>query len=114
MFDRSHVRTSVPAITLAVAEAALSPDQRRVIRGMLDVLEHIHLEVISTQAEAERLTEVVARMEQPADMAAAHAVAVSQYLDWPILTLDLRRWETVKAHLPWPVELVEIADPEKP
>ncbi|MGR6922303.1 hypothetical protein ACU635_49315 [[Actinomadura] parvosata] len=109
-FDRGRVRTDVPLITLAVVEAALSPEQRRVLRGMIDVLEHVHVESVSTQTEAERLAEVVARMEQPADMAAAHVVAVSHHLDWPALTADAGRWDAVKAHLPWRVELLELAD----
>ncbi|MEW9548153.1 hypothetical protein [Nonomuraea sp. NPDC050783] len=109
-FDRAHVRVSVPVITLATAEAALSPDQRLVLRGLTDVLEHLSLEPVAAHTEAVRLAEVTARMEQPADMAAAHAVAVSQHLDWPVLTTDAGRWDTIKAHLPWRVELVEISD----
>ncbi|WP_188189958.1 hypothetical protein [Nonomuraea sp. SYSU D8015] len=109
-FDRAHVRTSVPFITLAAAEAVLSPDQRLVVRGVIDVLEHVHVDPVAAHTEAARLAEVVARMEQPADMAAAHVVAVSQHLDWPVLTADAGRWDTIKAHLPWQVELVEISD----
>ncbi|MFI7703267.1 hypothetical protein [Nonomuraea sp. NPDC049480] len=109
-FDRASVRTSVPFITLVAAEAVLSPDQRLVVRGVIDFLEHVYVDPIAAHTEAVRLTEVVSRMEQPADMAAAHVVAVSQHLDWPVLTADASRWDTIKAHLPWQIELVEIAD----
>ncbi|MGA5758058.1 hypothetical protein [Nonomuraea bangladeshensis] len=108
-FDRAHVRTSVPVIAFATAEAALSPDQRLVLRGLTDILEHLSLEPVAAHTEAVRLAEVTARMEPPADMAAAHVIAVSQHLDWPVLTADAGRWDTVKAHLPWRVDLVEIA-----
>ncbi|GII77588.1 hypothetical protein Sru01_25700 [Sphaerisporangium rufum] len=110
MLDQGRVRTGVPAIALATAEAMLSPDQRRLIRGMMEALENIHLEVIASAAEAERLSEVLAQMEQPPDMAAAHTIAVAQHLDWPILTMSTPRWEAVKAHLPWRLELVHIHD----
>ncbi|MEV0584508.1 hypothetical protein [Nonomuraea sp. NPDC050310] len=112
IFNQSDTRTSVPAITLAVAEASLSPDQRRVVRGMIDALDNVELALVSTQDEAARLSEVVARMTPPADMAAAHAIAVSQYLDWPILTMSRKRWAPVVTELPWRIELVEIRDPE--
>ncbi|MEN3540902.1 hypothetical protein AAH991_37715 [Microbispora sp. ZYX-F-249] len=43
-------------------------------------------------------------------MAAAHAVAVARYLASPVLAADLERWEPVRAHLPWRVDIFEIGD----
>ena len=47
--------------------------------------------------------------ERP-DLPAAHAVALARHLEWPILTADLKRWEAVRASLPWHIRLVEIAE----
>ncbi|MFI1914617.1 hypothetical protein [Nocardia sp. NPDC020380] len=110
----SHdTRLSIPAVTLALAQARLSDTQCDEVNGMADNLEHVRLETLSTTWQVTDLSRIVGLLGNDPDMAAAHAIAVARHLDWPILTADRARWADITATMPWPVELVELAEPDE-
>ncbi|MEV4459161.1 hypothetical protein [Microbispora sp. NPDC049633] len=109
-YDEHDLRTTVPALTLAVAEAALTPDQRLILSGTLKILSHVWIAFISDEEESARLADVLTYLGDTPDAGAAHAVAVAQHLDWPILTMSMKRWEPIAALLPYRLDLFEIKD----
>ncbi|WP_147267816.1 hypothetical protein [Spongiactinospora rosea] len=108
--DAHDVRMSIPVLALAVAQHGLSNAQIEAVHGMFLHLTHTEPAVVSSTSDVLHLSAVSIHLGEPEDMAAAHAVAVSRYLDFPILTPSPKRWEAARARLPWHVELIEIAD----
>ncbi|MEV0340978.1 hypothetical protein AB0H49_18325 [Nocardia sp. NPDC050713] len=111
--DGRQIRMAVPAITLAVAQAALSDEQCDDIDGVIDSLEHVQLDPLVHTDQITELSRVIGVCGSPPDSAAAHAIYVSKRLDWPIVTVDRKRWAVLEEGLPWPLELVELAEPEQ-
>ncbi|WP_327046027.1 hypothetical protein OG320_30870 [Microbispora sp. NBC_01189] len=111
-YDEYHLRMTVPVLTLAVAEAVLTPDQRLLLSGTLKILSHVRIAFIADEEESTRLADVLTYQGGAPDMGAAHAVAVAQHLDWPILTMSMKRWEPIAALLPYSLDLYEVKDPD--
>ncbi|MBX6387056.1 MAG: hypothetical protein IRZ07_29445 [Microbispora sp.] len=107
--DEHAVRMSVPAIALAVAQHTLSEAQADAVHGMIHRLEHVRLEPIASTEDVLRLSAVSVQLTEQQDMAAAHTVAVARYLGFPILAADLKRWEPVRALVPWELDIYEIS-----
>jgi len=110
--DARQIRMSVPAITLAVAQAVLSDEQCDEIDGVVDRLEHLQLAGLSGTEQVTELSRVIGALDDLKDIAAAHTVYVAATFDWPVITLDRSRWDLVRARLPWSLELVELSAPE--
>jgi hypothetical protein len=108
--DEHAVRMSVPVVTLAAAQHALSEVQTEAVHGMIHRLEHVRLEPIASTEDVLRLSAVSVQLTEQQDMPAAHTVAVARYLGFPILAASLKRWEPVRAHLPWQLDIYEISD----
>ncbi|GAB3887889.1 hypothetical protein [Microbispora bryophytorum] len=108
--DEHTIRISVPAIALASAQHTLSEAQTEAVHGMIHRLEHVRLEPIASAEDVLRLSAVSVRLTEQQDIPAAHTVAVARYLGFPILATDLKRWEPVRAHLPWQLDIYEISD----
>ncbi|TQS17995.1 hypothetical protein [Microbispora sp. KK1-11] len=108
--DAHAIRMSIPAITLAVAQHDLSEAQIEAIHGTIKFVEHVRLEVVSTLEETQRISEAYAYLAEQPDLAAAHVVAVSRHLGFPVLTTNQKRWDPVLAQLPWTVAVFEISD----
>lgn len=108
--DALAIRMSVPFITLVLAQRTLSDTQIDFVRGMIDRVEHVRLETPASDEDAASLTMIAAHLGDQPDLGAAHAIAVSRSLDFPILTVDLKYWEPIVAVLPWHIEFFEIRD----
>lgn len=108
--DAMAVRMSVPVIALVVAQQVLSDDQLDFVHGLIRNMEHVQLEAIASLEDSAALTAVATYLNDPPDLSAAHTIAISRLLDFPILAVDLKRWEAIVAQLPWQIELVEITD----
>ncbi|MEW9530569.1 hypothetical protein [Microbispora sp. NPDC049125] len=111
-YEERHIRITVPALTLAAAEADLAPGQRLVLAGTMKILSNVRISFVSDEEEHRRLADVLSCLYDSTDMAAAHAVAVAQHLDWPILTMNLKRWGPIQEHLPYRLDLYEVKDPD--
>ncbi|GGO05999.1 hypothetical protein GCM10010116_11800 [Microbispora rosea subsp. aerata] len=108
--DARAIRMSIPAVTLAVAQHDLGDAQIDAVHGTIKFVEHVRLEAVSTLDETQRISEVYAYLADQPDPAAAHVVAVSRHLGFPVLTTNRKRWDPVLAQLPWTVEVFEISD----
>ncbi|MEU6414287.1 hypothetical protein [Microbispora sp. NPDC046933] len=108
--DEHAVRMSVPALALAAAQHTLSEVQTEAVHGMIHRLGHVRLEPVASTEDVLRLSAVSVYLTEQQDMAAAHTVAVARYLGFPVLAADLKRWEPVRTHLPWPLDVYEISD----
>ena len=110
--DAAETRMAVPAVTLATAQAELSPDQIAILNGVVENLEHLRLDQLADVQHATELSRTLYWFANPrTDISAAHAATVAKRFDWWILTLDTQRWDQVTAELPWRVDLVTLDDP---
>ncbi|MEV0583962.1 hypothetical protein [Nonomuraea sp. NPDC050310] len=109
--DFAAERMSVPAVTLAHAQAGLSPRQQDTLNGLVENLPNVLLDVVANLDHTLRIAAIAEHLGDAPDLSASHVVAVSRYLDFPILTLDRERWAPVLDVLPWQVTVVEASDP---
>ncbi|WP_454195022.1 hypothetical protein [Nocardia sp. Marseille-Q1738] len=69
------------------------------------------LDSLSDPDHITALARVHGRLGDPCDMATAHAAAVAEHPDWPVLTLDTTQWQPGVEKLPWKVPLAEMREP---
>ncbi|MFF4616817.1 hypothetical protein [Nonomuraea jabiensis] len=108
--DELAIRTSVPFIALVLAQRTLSDTQIDFIQGMIDRVNHVRLEMSASDEDTASLTTIAAQLGDQPDLGAAHAIAVSRSLDFPILTVDLKYGEPTVAVVPWHIEFFEIRE----
>lgn len=104
-----EIRIAIPALALACAKAGLSEEQREGLDGVIDNVGNLALTGLCTLSDTGELADVLASADG-IGLAAAHTIAVARHFDWEIITHDRTRWKEIEAALPWPVELVELAD----
>lgn len=110
--DAAAIRMAVPAVTLAVAESALAVEQCGLLNAVVQNLEHVLLDELSTLKQITELSRTLGWRTDPSpDTAAAHAATAGKRLGWWVLTLDPRRWDGIAAALPWTIELIELTEP---
>ncbi|MGW4411979.1 hypothetical protein ACWEJ6_48790 [Nonomuraea sp. NPDC004702] len=110
--DAAAERMSVPSITLTAAHRGLSDPQRDMLHGVIEYLPRVRLEPLTDLDHTRHVSLVAEHLGDAPDLAAAHAIAISRYLDFPILTTSERRWGPVLDRLPWQVAVVEASDPD--
>ncbi|MFJ4651540.1 hypothetical protein ACIP5Y_09745 [Nocardia sp. NPDC088792] len=104
-----EIRIAVPALALSAAKAGLNEEQREGLDGVIDNVAAIALAGVSTLTDTSELADILAAGES-VDYVAAHCVAIARHFDWEIVTHDRARWQSIEDALPWPIDLVELAD----
>lgn len=113
-FDAAAVRLAVPTLALAVAESTLSAEQMTLLSAVVANMPTIARDPLDTLDQVGALAHTLAWLPATAGVtavSAAHVATVAKRLGWWVLTVDRASWDDILPTLPWPLEIVELAEP---